>query len=407
MTIQSQLPPQISAYLEATRFTQTTKFFLSERVPAVGAAYYGTLTDIVRKIAAAHSIDVKVEIVYSDSMRSEAVMFGDQHFIIYDRYAGQVTNMMNRLFLYGSSRNTKLTYFHKLVSQILSRYGFYEEAAFAARQYQHYRDEMDHQRRQADDGSGKHLLYTHIQETYVFLHEVTHILLKHVSELRQDLRKDVVSWIEEYAARSGAYPEQPYVPQHCTEILAREDLIEEFCCDRFAITLLPTVISAQLNAVGKNDAESKSATDEHIRAVLLCLLNLRTVQLLEAQCSAETQYDFNERVEGPTILDTMYATFYSARAHHGKECCYQFFDIEASRYEPLHAGVTQLMSDHSDEILDPALGTLSTVMYDRSIRTTMAADFELIRTALAKQNSEDSRLITSILHYVRPHEAGE
>lgn len=364
--------------------------------------YYSALTETVQAIASGYGIDVSVEVVYTDAMRSEAVMFADQCFIIYDRYAGQVTNMMNRLFLYGASRRTKLIYFHKLISQILSRYGFYEESGFAARRYQQQRHEMDHQKRQAEAGSNRHALYTVMQEMYVMLHELTHVLLRQDAGLKELLHDDVAQWLRDFAERNASKDMGLRAAGHFSEILARADLMEEFCCDRFAGMILPDVL---VRLFGVNQAsgvsERGAMAEERVKSVVLCLLNLRTVQLLEARCSAESRYDFNDRVEGPSILDSMYATFYTARVHHGKECCYETLKIEADKLELLHADVTRLMADHSDEILCPALQILSLVMYDREVRESMAAEFDLIRKNLLT-DAEDNRLITSILHYVSP-----
>jgi hypothetical protein len=343
---ESPLPAPIQEYLASTRFSLEVSIEEPAKT-SIRELLYEPMFAFVAKQAAQHGIDAPASAIYTDMMRSEAITLNGKSYIVHDQYFGQVINMMNRLFLYGASRATKFTYFHKVASHILSRYGFYEEAIFAANTYRTQRRLMNHQGVQGDQFV--HGIYTSMQEHFVVMHELAHVAYRNDQAALESSRAAVSEWLHSYAekTRSGAVPEnQAHITrglsegekreflsrqddfeqslavqaQICSAIQARPDLLEEFCCDEWAISRMVEAIDAGEWKTGALLAE-EDAIVHKISALLLGLLNLRTLQLMEATC-ASAQLDFELRDEPLDAAESIFHVFHSARLHRAKELCY-------------------------------------------------------------------------------------
>ena len=411
--------PEVWHYLNSTRLLLPEG--ADESSKPTSQMMYEPAFRFISELSSALGMDVKIAHVYTDSIRSEAITCNGQYYIVHDQYLGQVMNMLNRIFIYGASRETKLTYFHKLASQLLSRYGFYEESIFAARRYRESKSMMDHQKKQESAGSLKHAIYTTVQELYILLHEHAHLIFKQSPELLEELTASVISWIEEFGAKEAGVTEELLLKlmsefgeddrafieedmknflesrkmssDFCKQILTRRDLIEEFCCDRLALTHLHLYLAHK----------QLCNPPDQVQAIICCFLHLRTLQMMEARCSLETNYDFKDRTDRLDITEGLYATFYNARIHHAKDYCYDLFLESEDEVTAVHGAVTEMMDHHSDEILANAETVLSFVLYDDRIRETMDKEFAYIRDNLPVGQSI-RRISSAILHSVPQHE---
>lgn len=188
-----RIPKEVRSYIASTRF----------ELPRLGgwlfnllqsSAYRG-ITNHVLRMASKYDIDLGIHIVRTDSMRTEIVGCRGKHFLIYDSYFRQVVNSLNRLFVYNCPREQIETYSWKLCSHALSRYGFFELSAVSGMLYKYKKVNMDHISRRnvgprAVDGLQKHTIYTPVQEAFVMLHEVAHLLLK----TKPDFAGEMTKW---------------------------------------------------------------------------------------------------------------------------------------------------------------------------------------------------------------------
>ena len=411
----NNLPEKVAAYLSSTRFMLPISE--DESAAADENLMYRSIKDYVNFLSNGLGINVKLSIVYSDALRSEAIAIDDEMYIVHDRYLGQAVNMLNRLFLYNASKHSKIIYAHKLVSQIFSRYAFYEESVFAAQKYQDGKEDMDHQEKQKQDGSHIHGIYIHIQELYIILHEHAHHIFRTNEELLADLSKDVREWIRSYGEKESnkdvvmqtllnadvpddemefyksnldkIIEQGKLTSRFCEEISKRPDLVEEFCCDRLAILhMVPYLI--RLDNIKIID---------QIKAIVLCFLHLRTIQLLEARCSFEEIHSFEDRQNKYDIHENIYSVFYNARIHHIKEFCYDLLISSEDKFEEVHSEVSEMMYLHTDEILSPAESVMANLLYSHEIRDLMREQFDYIKEHMS-ESQHIQRVVSAILHNV-------
>jgi uncharacterized protein YaaW (UPF0174 family) len=407
--------PELKGYLESTRFIIPISY--GKEFEATTQQIYQVPIEYLNMVSQVYETNVDIKIIYSDSLKSEAISIEGKNFIIHDRYMGQAISMLNRLFLYKASPNTVVTYAHKINSQILSRYGFYEEAIFSAQCYQDLRSEMDHKNKQEKDGTLVHAKYIHIQELFILLHEHSHLVFRKENQGYSEISNDVCEWLDSYIktenetenlyerlVSDATIPEdeKAFIAENidsliqnsklntkfCKEISHRKDLLEEFCCDRLAIIhLLPYINQSSLS--------SKEAT----KAIIICFLHLRAIQLAEIRCSLEDKLDFEERKNKFKQEENLYSTFYNARLHHIKDFCYQFLIGEDKEIQTVHEEISNIMNDHSDDILSPMQNVVTTLLYDSTCRQEMAKNFQYIRNNQPK-GQFDKRVVSAILHLV-------
>ena len=409
------ISPELSSYLESTRFILPQSH--DEKFEETTQLIYRAPVEFLNLVSKAYGTNVEIKIIYSDSIKSEAITINGKNFIVHDRYFGQAISILNRLFLYKASSSSKITYSHKIISQLLSRYGFYEEAIFAAQYYQDLRGEMDHQKKQEQDGTLVHGKYIHIQEIFILLHEHSHLIFKQKNTFKDEISADVSDWLDSYIKKESESEalyrsmlsdetipkvEREFISEHfdcliqnsklnnkfCKEIQNRKDLLEEFCCDRLAIVhILPYIEQSSL--------ERKEA----IKAVIICFLHLRAIQLTELRCSMEEQLDFDKRENKLKLEESLYFTFYHVRLHHIKDFCYEFLLTNEDDAQKIHEEISSIMDEHSDEILSPMQNVISTLLYDSIYREKMARDFKYIRDNLPEGQYE-KRVVSAILHSI-------
>lgn len=419
---EGELPALVRAYIASTRFS--LKAFVGSPIEAgMSEIVYAAMSKFVARQAARFGIEAPVSIIYTDMMRSEAITVNGKSLIVHDQYFGQAINMMNRLLLHGASRETKFIYFHKVASHILSRYGFYEEAIHAANVYRHSRHRMDHKRQQG--GEITHAIYTSLQEHFVVLHELAHVAYKsdkaalirdcsrvsewlkvHAQQKMQGLTPDHVEAFTsaltsdekiEFLSRQVDFEKSMAVQADiCSSMLSRTDLLEEFCCDEWALLRLVEAMDAGEWSMGKL-LRDDSAVEHKIFSLLLCLMNLRALQLMEATC-ASTPLDFASRDEQIDLDEGLPQVLHSARLHRAKELCYDWLTAEDEQ-PVIHARVVRLMDQHHDEILGPALSTMNRLLFEASLRK----EIETTWSAVDPKNVEDphfKRTLSTILHLV-------
>jgi len=409
------ISPELSSYLESTRFILPQS--KDEDFEETTKLIYRAPVEFLNLVSKAYGTNVEIKIIYSDSIKSEAITINGKNFIVHDRYFGQAISILNRLFLYKASSRSKITYSHKITSQLLSRYGFYEEAIFAAQYYQDFRWEMDHQKKQEQDGTLVHAKYLHIQEIFILLHEHSHLIFKQRNTFKDEISADVTDWLDSYIKKEGESEvlyrsmlsdktipkiEREFISEHfdsiiqnsklnnkfCKEIQNRKDLLEEFCCDRLAIVhILPYIEQSSL--------ERKEA----IKAIIICFLHLRAIQLTELRCSMEEQLDFEKRENKLKLEESLYFTFYHVRLHHIKDFCYEFLLTSEDDALEVHEEVSSIMNEHSDEILSPMQNVISTLLYDSVYREKMARDFKYIRDN-QPEGQYEKRVVSAILHSI-------
>ncbi|UTH74202.1 hypothetical protein [Chromobacterium sp. IIBBL 290-4] len=427
-TAEEVFPAPVLAYIESTRFS-LPEVVSSKQTIEIRDAFYDPFVQYLKRIGDAFGIQATVGLVYTDMMRSEAITIGGQSYIAHDQYFGQVINMMNRMFLYGASKKTKVIYFHKVASQVLSRYGFYPESTFAANLYRESRKDMDHIMKQRRDGSSRHGLYTTVQELFVLLHEQSHVIFKHHPDLLNEMSADVRAWLVDYAKPSRASAtelqaamqaqgwseveqtefreqEAAYMASmqlrtaFCEEIVSRKDLVEEFCCDQLAlINVLGYFAGSTYRVHGEKMRRDYSGTDK-ITAVLLCFLNMRTLQMMEAMCALEKNADFLSRSQGSiSATEGVYETFYSARLHRAKDLCYDLALNDDEDATSIHMQVSRLMDHHTDEIFAMAEGTLRRLLYEKELRPEIERVFEPLTSEIT-DNQHLKRTVTAMLHLI-------
>ncbi|MFT7405704.1 hypothetical protein [Zhongshania sp.] len=409
------ITPEIKAYLESTRLVLPQSY--DKKFQDLTNLIYQVPIEYLNMVSKAYETNAEIQIVYSDSLKSEAVTVGGKNHIIHDRYLGQALSMLNRLFLYGASNHTKIIYAHKINSQILSRYGFYEEAIFSAQCYQDLRNEMDHKEKQEEDGTLVHAKYIHIQEIFILLHEHSHLVFKKKDQNYNEIRDDVNEWLRSYikteqstkelystlvSDKSIPEEERKFIEENLEslinnsnikadfikDIMNRDKLLEEFCCDRLAIVhLLPYINQSSLSS------------EEAIKAIIICFLHLRSIQLAEIRCSLENEKNFERRKNEIDLEENLYATFYHARLHHIKDFCYQFLIGNDDDIQIVHEDVSNIMSDHSDDILTPIQNVLSTLLYDPGHREEMKRSLQYIQDNMPS-GQYDKRVVSAILHSV-------
>ena len=378
--VNDEISEGVIAYLKSTRFILPD---ITNSQNKIGEILYKSKIEYINILSESFGINVKVHIVYTDSLRSEAITLDNDMYIIHDRYLGQTINMMNRLFLYNSSDHTKIVYLHKIISQIFSRYGFYEESIFAARRYVDSREEMDYKVKQAEDGSQKHALYTVRQEYFILLHELAHLIFKKNPKELNDYSEGVYEWIKKYSSFKDQVSSNL-----CMDIARRNDLVEEFCCDRFAIVHL--VVHDEIYGAGDNF--------EDIKAIILTFLHLRTIMLIESICSSEQNYDFEKRMCSFDMEGNLYVMFYNMRVHHIKEFCYTMFSSPELEIDEVHAEVSEIMDKHAEEFLSPAISTTLHLLYTASLRNSIHNEFEFIENNIDELSQMVKRRSSAILH---------
>lgn len=415
-----ELPALVQAYIASTRFSLEA-FIGAPLEAAMSKIVYAAMSEFVARQAARFGIEAPVSIIYTDMMRSEAITVNGKSLIVHDQYFGQAINMMNRLLLYGASRETKFIYFHKVASLILSRYGFYEEAVHAANFYRRSRHRMDHKRKQGDEIT--HAIYTSLQEHFVVLHELAHVAYKsdraalirdcsrvsewlkvHAQQKMQGLTPNHVDTSAltndekiEFLSRQVDFEKSMAVQADIlTSMLSRTDLLEEFCCDEWALLRLVEAMDAGEWSMGQL-LRDDSAVEDKIFSLLLCLMNLRALQLMEATC-ASTPLDFASRDEQIDLDEGLPLVLHSARLHRAKELCYGWLTAE-DQQPGIHARVVRLMDQHNDEILGPALSTMNQLLFEASLRK----EIETTWSAVDPKHLDDphfKRTVSTILHIV-------
>jgi hypothetical protein len=415
-------PPRVRIYLESTRFS-LHRVLLSDEEPEQSELLYGPFRDYLNRIGEAFDAPATFGVVYTDMMRSEAITIHGQSFIVHDRYFGQVINMMNRLLLYGASRNTKLSYFHKVASQMLSRYGMDGHAIFAANRYREARSEMDHLLRQREVGSLRHGLYTSIQELLVLLHEQAHVVFKRHPEMLTALSQDVREWVLEFGKKrvaSDELLEQDWTDAErafllereaeiaesnraqeaiCEAIATRQDLVEEFACDQLAIINVLGYFAGDRFTVPNEEAPRAFDVTDKVSAVLLCFLNMRTLQSMETLCSLH-----GEGTPVPpgslSLTEGIYATFYNARLHRAKELVYDLMLDSEEEFRAVHQAVMQLMDHHTDEIYSPAISSLQHLLNNEEVQSEAARIGQTLRDSREIDDPIGFRYVSAFLHLV-------
>lgn len=415
-------PAPVRVYLESTRFS-FGRLQLGDDEPEQSELLYGRFQDYLDRIGEAFNAPATFGVVYTDMMRSEAITIRGQSFIAHDRYFGQVINMMNRLLLYNASDKTKHIYFHKVASQMLSRYGMDGHAVFAANQYRWARDEMNHLVRQHEVGSLKHGLYTSIQELLVLLHEQAHVVFKRHPEILAALSQDVREWVLNYGKKRVAFDElleQDWTVAErasllerkaeitesrraqeaiCEAISARQDLVEEFACDQLAIINVLGYFTGNSFAVLNEEKPRAFDVTDKVIAVLLCFLNMRTLQSMETLCSLHGQ----ETPVPPgslSLTEGLYATFYNARLHRAKELVYELVLDSEDEFTAVHQVVMKLMDRHTDEIFSPAISSLQHLLNDEEIQKAAGRIGQTLRDSLDVDDQLDRRYVSALLHLV-------
>lgn len=415
----SALPSEVKDYLKATRFDLSLA--AGTRLDETTNAIYMAPLRFLDQVFKVFGVVPIVEIVYTDACKSEAIVADEVASIVHDRYLGQVFQMMNRLFLYESSRETKIIYVNKLASQILSRYGFYHESIFAARCYASQRSKMDVKAKSL--GREKHARYTMFQEIIVLLHEYGHLLMRKSPLVLNEGRESVLEWLKERVdtdrepvndklksaglrvnmtdedmAGFESIKHSIKNASNCLNrhIAANEDLIEELVCDDFAINIA-SVYCKQEKLLDSHDA---------FVATVLCFLHLRTLGSMEMFCSQEEIVDWARRpteadgnnAEGVKILGTLF----QSRLHHAKNVAYEVFASDKNEVEKMHHTVITLMDNHSDELFGPSVAVMRELLYSDKVRSSYKTTSE--SAVLTDVAPEHQRLITAILHGIASQE---
>jgi hypothetical protein len=412
-------------YLQSTRFNLPINNILRRQGGDFPSEYYDPFVSYLSEIGEVFGIQAEVGLVYTDMMRSEAISSKGKRFIVHDQYFGQVINMMNRLLVYDASHETKVIYFHKIASQILSRYGFYKESIYSADFYRGLRGKMNHQKKQEQAGSGIHGFYTSIQEVFVLLHEQAHIIFKSHPDLLQAASVGCRAWLnefgesktelsdEQFAAVLQGLPvreQQELTKQRdafahyqrmeavfCEEIVSRPDLVEEFCCDEIALINTLGYFSSKYFMLKGSDEKHLLSTEQKVSAILLCFLNMRTLQSIETICSLEKNTDFAARDRSLSVAEGLYTTFYNARLHYAKALCYELALNEHDDVEKIHSMVVDLMDKHTDEIYTPATGTMIHLLYEAGLREEIDGIFAKL-SPLIPDDQYYKRNLTALFH---------
>ncbi len=403
------LPPNVQSYLESTRFLIPNEE--DSQLQEVKNNLYTPLCNYLKQVSDSYDISLQFGVVYSDTLKSETIIVNKQKYIIHDQYLGQVLNMLNRLFLYECSIQSKEIYSHKLLSQIFSRYGFYEESVFSANIYNNFKNEIDSNGKLGNKKSNLHSLFTVIQELFIILHELSHIIFSERNDMLDTIRNEVKEWVIKYQYDALKKPTNydQYIPDELThiekveyltalkkdrgisiqnidEVYNNNNLLEEFCCDRLAmLNLLPYLeqIDMELN----------------FYPIVLCLLHMRSLQSIETICSLEENLKLEDRKTISDSRKSVLSTFNQMRVHHIKDYSYKIFNISGDYYSETHSLIATSMNNHTDEINTPLYKILNCILYSREFRDLNKEGFDK-----AKYINESSlitkRLVSAIFHQI-------
>ncbi|WP_323953658.1 hypothetical protein [Aeromonas caviae] len=401
----SELPSDILEYLNATRFDIPIDAHTSQQANIL----YGESISYINNILESLNLNAHFCIVYTDSFKTEVLQNSNCNYIIHDRAFGQCINMLNRLFLYDCSFNTSLTYMHKFLSQISSRYGFFNESVFLTNKYKSLRGKMDHVDKQGKNV--EHAIFTKIQELFVLLHEVGHISLNNKSEFNSSVCEDVRNWLSEHESNIKSVPSpdaqllseaglnevDPYEFESyfydsklsVSHIIKNDKMIEEFSADRLAfIYLLPYIKkSGHINEV------------DAIKSIILCFLHLRTLQLLEYSIGKEENYSLYDRAKEFSLEPSLGFKFYNFRMQHIKYFMYDILGIKDNDRIILDKEISKIMYRHSDLILESCFSVFGAVFYDRKFRSKHQKEFIKIAKKMPSGYIA-RRKITAIMHLI-------
>ncbi|HAS6966961.1 TPA: hypothetical protein I7303_23440 [Vibrio parahaemolyticus] len=402
MLEKKDLPLNILEYLNETRFDIP----LGSSANSSAQILYGNTIQYIESLILHLKLKASFCIIYTDSFKSEVVQHSNENYIIHDRAFGQCINMLNRIFLYDCSDETSKIYMHKLISQMSSRYGFFNESVFLGNKYKSFKNRMNHKEKQGN--SRIHTKYTEVQELFVLLHEIGHLSLNNETEFNVSVHEDVRCWlIEHQKVESDNSTDYSVLSGHedidlskfdkylhdsklnTKTIVNNEKMVEEFSADRLAfLYLLPNF----------NERTNLDKVDL-IKSIVLCFLHLRAIQLLEYSLSTEENDSLYDRKKEFSLDVGLTFRFYNMRLQHIKHFMYDLLEIKSEERTTIDNQVSEIMYKHTDLILEPCFGVFNAVFYDRKFRNRYQKDFIRISKKMPK-GIMTKRAATALLHLV-------
>jgi hypothetical protein len=218
--------------------------------------FYGILENIKKTMDFA---DPEIHIVYSINKTCETFRFENSDYIIYDQYLGQVFNKFNRIIFHESNQEAK-AYLCKLLSE---EFYLTNQLTHSTSHFICYTANTKANATDLPESflNEKQKLCT-VQESFVFLHELSHILISKSSpyliKAKEFYNKNAQIKIISKPLQDGSFEIGDADIDH---------LMEEFACDIFAIE---NIFSYHL---AKYDMSVKLV----VESILLAFLYLRTL----------------------------------------------------------------------------------------------------------------------------------
>ena len=401
------LPKEIQQYIESSRFS----VFIDEDQKKLANFVYKLAADKCREIAQKFEINCSFIKVYSDSCKSEAITDFSEGFslIVHDQFLGQVFNMFNRILFYDCDSNTSMTYAHKFSSFNLCRFGYLREAIFCAEYYRDNRHSMDLYKKQTESGMITHAIVTRIQENFIILHELCHIIKRRKPGKILDKENYVRSSLRDYLNHNKTFflscmGENKSVKDSYRKSSVRfkfidaynqksDDLadlafsmieevgyLEELVCDLFSVDELsnhPDLLGFHVHKI-ENDLTFSSSDDDSSEisskitffiGIVTALLHLRTMQTVQSTINSHADMLINFNIEhdfNSIKFDPVVYFLNNIRVHFVKEYIFNNFFHESERSMAFES-MFSLMDDHTDKIFSPSTTIVNNMLYNDKI----------------------------------------
>lgn len=276
---------------------------------------YNDLYKIVKKYVPFDLTEVELKMVYSTNKTAETIKINGKNYLIYDRYLGQVFNMLNRLHFNSSEPDEAWYYSYKLLAEEFQLSGRPDIGLILGLAYSENIDKSSTYK--IDKDLPNRTSYTLLQETFVMVHELIHYsgYAKPGSESFETVRANTIDLINDrYVTKSGKirydilqsllsdYHENIYgkddsykdfldnkqintikadwdngysaYTQGLINILQKSDnVIEEIICDDLSVMILIEIMGKEFNY----------SMEKILNGAYLALLNLRTLGVVYNQ----------------------------------------------------------------------------------------------------------------------------
>lgn len=267
----TEIPPELLRYVKSSR--------LEKEQPMIGYPYYDVIFLHIGKILEKYKIHVTFLTTYSLNRKNETIEINGRRFIIYDQYLGKTFNLFNKAFIQLKEPKVLDHYCLRYLVEAFRVKGMaieatiFAEVSFKTKAF----DELN----KAYSTPSEVNSYTFIQETFIILHEIAHLIVKQNPRLKDFRRKQINDYIDKqpYSLFSKLDDkEKDSIGAFELDENRRENLIEEIVCDFIATKYTFEILF---------DVELLES-DQFAEAIYLGLRTMRSINLINGFITAYT-----------------------------------------------------------------------------------------------------------------------